>query len=90
MNKKLKNHGKSTSGFVEIQNISNKGIWIFINDREFFLPFTEFPWFLKATISQIYAVKLLHNKYLQWPELDVDLEVKSLNNLTAYPLSSLH
>lgn len=37
-----------------IQNISSQGIWILVHDKEYFMPFTEFPWFLQATIEQIY------------------------------------
>ena len=38
---------------AEIQNISNQGIWILVHEKEFFMPFEEFPWFLKATIKEI-------------------------------------
>jgi hypothetical protein len=30
--------------------ISPDGIWVLADEREFFMPFTDFPWFLKATI----------------------------------------
>ncbi len=86
MAKKLKKLGKSTSASAEIQNISNQGIWILINDQEFFMPFKEFPWFLTATIEQIYNLEFFHEKHLHWPALDVDLELESLKHLEAYPL----
>lgn len=85
MIKKLKKPGKTTS-IAEIQNISNYGIWIFVNDREYFLSFDKYPWFQKATISQIYDFKLSNGKHLHWPDLDVDLDVNVLQDPDAYPL----
>ena len=78
-------HGKSTS-VAEVSNISAHGFWLLIQDREYFLPFDEYPWFKTANISQILNVKLNHDHHLHWPDLDVDLEVESLANPTKYPL----
>jgi hypothetical protein len=86
MPKKLKKLGKSTSTKAEIQNISNHGIWILVNDQEFFMPFEEFPWFLKATVKQIYNLKFFRGHHLHWPDLDVDIELESLKHPEAYPL----
>jgi hypothetical protein len=86
MPKKSKVLGKNTSASAEIQNISNQGIWILINGQEFFMPFKKFPWFLNATIQQIYNLEFFHGKHLHWPSLDVDIEVESLKHPDAYPL----
>jgi hypothetical protein len=88
MIKKLKNPGKNISTKAEIQNISSQGIWVLINEKEFFMPFAEFPWFLKATIEQIYNVKFFHEKHLHWPALDVDIDLESLKYLDNYPLKA--
>ncbi len=82
---KLKNHGKSTSG-AEVIQISPRGIWLLVNDTEYFLPFENFPWFQKATVAQIHNVQLLHRFHLRWPDLDVDLALDSLARLEQYPL----
>ena len=87
MLKKLKKPGKSISAKAEIQNISNHGIWVLVNDQEFFMPFTEFPWFLKATIEQIYNLEFFHNQHLHWPALDIDIDIESLKHLDSYPLT---
>ena len=83
--KKSKNSGKSIS-VAEIQNISKQGIWIFIANQEFFLPFEEYPWFRNATIDQIYDFQFNKGKYLHWPKLDIDLDIEILKNPDAYPL----
>lgn len=85
MKTKLKKPGKSTSN-AEVQNISQHGIWILIDEKEFFLPFAQYPWFQEATVNQIYDVQYEHKKHLHWPSLDVDLEVDSLKQPEAYPL----
>ena len=87
MKKKSKKLGKVIS-VAEIQGISKQGMWIFVNDREFFLPFDEYPWFAKATIDQIYDFELCNEKHLHWPSLDVDLDIDSFKNPEAYPLKA--
>ena len=62
------------------------GIWILVNEKEFFMPFTEFPWFLKATVEQIYNLEFFHDKHLHWPALDIDIDLESLQYPEAYPL----
>jgi hypothetical protein len=86
MSKKLKKPGKNISAKAEVQNISNHGIWILVNDHEFYLPFTEYPWFLKATVQQIYNLQFLHGHHLHWADLDVDIDLNALKNPEAYPL----
>ncbi len=57
-----------------------------VEEREFFMPFAEFPWFLKATIEQIYNLELFHGKHLHWPTLDIDVDLHSLKHPELYPL----
>ncbi len=71
---------------AEIQNVSNHGIWVLVNNQEFFMPFEEFPWFLKATIKEIYNLKLLHGHHLHWPDLDIDIDIEALKHPELYPL----
>jgi hypothetical protein len=78
--------GKSISQKAEILNISKFGIWLLVNHKEYFLPFTEYPWFEKASVHQIYNVQTIRGKNLHWPDLDIDLEMHSLENLEKYPL----
>ena len=37
---------------VEINNIDMEGIWLLMNDKEFFLPFERFPSFTDATVAR--------------------------------------
>ena len=71
---------------MEILNISQGGIWLYARAKEYFLPYEHFPWFEQAKVSEIYDVKLLHGHHLRWPQLDVDLELESLEHPERYPL----
>ncbi len=77
--------GKNTSS-VEILNITPKGIWLCIHEKEYFLSYQEFPWFKEAKLSQIHDVELKFGRYLHWRSLDIDLEMESLEYPDNYPL----
>mgnify|MGYP001604272434 CR=1 FL=1 len=71
---------------TEVQDISRHGIWLYARGQEFLLPFKEYPWFKDAKVSAVYNVKLLHRSHLYWPDLDVDLDIESLEQPEKYPL----
>jgi hypothetical protein len=48
----------------------------------------RFPWFKDATIRQLTAVKVERGHVLRWPELDVDLDVRRIEDPARYPLVS--
>jgi hypothetical protein len=81
---KSKKNGKDIL-IVEVQSISQTGIWLFVIDKEYFLPFKEFPWFKNAKVSDVQTVKLNHGHHLHWPKLDLDLELESIENPSKYP-----
>jgi hypothetical protein len=71
---------------VEIGKIDRHGRWLLVGDKEYFLPYEEFPWFRKATVTQIVNVELLHADHLHWLELDVELSLDSLARPQSFPL----
>ncbi|MDH4121503.1 MAG: DUF2442 domain-containing protein [Deltaproteobacteria bacterium] len=73
---------------VEVTHISPHGLSILVGDREYHLPFTNYPWFQRASTAQIRRVEMLHGHHLHWPELDIDLELESLEHPEAYPLKA--
>jgi hypothetical protein len=84
---KSQKRGKNISA-AEIQNVSEFGIWMFVNEREYFLSYKEFPWFQKASVKQIYNFEFLHNRHLHWPDLDIDLALESLGSPEKFPLKA--
>ena len=79
-------HGKNIS--VSIENITPYGIWLFVNEKEYFLSYQDYPYFKDQTFNSIQDVQLLHGYHLYWPELDVDLEIDNLENPGKYSLKS--
>ncbi len=71
---------------ARIQGISNHGVWLYACGGEYFLSYKSYPWFLNATIKQIYNVEFLFGFHLRWPDLDVDLELDALKHPEKYPL----
>ena len=78
--------GKGIS--VSVENITPFGIWLFVKEREYFLSYSDFPYFKDQTLNSIQNVQLLHGYHLYWPGLDVDLEIDNLENPEKYPLKS--
>lgn len=72
---------------AEVTNISQHGLWILVGVKEYFLPFQEYPWFKDVKVSSILDVHFLHGQHLHWPQLDVDLDIESLEHPESYPLS---
>jgi hypothetical protein len=81
---KSKLSGKGTSE-VEVTQISIGGIWLLIDDKEFFLPFEKFPRFRNATVGSIHNVQLVDNRDLHWPDLEIDLSVTSIGEPQQVP-----
>jgi hypothetical protein len=79
--------GPSTS-LAEVTNVSPHGFWLFIGERELFVPFKLFPWFLEASVREIANVQLPSSHHLYWPDLDIDLAVDSIEHPEKYPLVS--
>jgi uncharacterized protein DUF2442 len=79
--------GPSTSP-VEVTNVSPHGFWLFVGEREMFVPFKDFPWFREATVREITNVELPSPHHLYWPDLDIDLAVESIGHPEKYPLVS--
>lgn len=81
----LEQRGVATS-HSEVTNITNIGFWLLVDDREYFVPFADYPVFKKATVAQIYTVEKLSPTQFHWPELDADIELEALAHPERYSL----
>ena len=79
-------HAGIGTSAVEVLNISPHGLWLYVKGKEYFLPYTEFPWFKEARVDDVHRVRLLRGHHLRWDELDVDVEVEALAHPERYPL----
>ena len=73
---------------ASVENISENGFWIFLGDREVFVPFAEFPWFRAAPVASILDLQRPSSDHLYWPALDVDLSLESIEDPKRFPLVS--
>ena len=71
---------------VEVTNISQHGVWVLCRDRELFLSFDDFPWFKDAPIAKIFNIKEPSPNHFYWPDLDIDLGLKTIDHPGQYPL----
>lgn len=79
--------GANTSG-VEVTNVSRHGIWILTRSRELFMSFQDFPWFKDAPIGKITNVEEPSPGHLHWPDLDVDIGLRTIERPDDFPLVS--
>jgi len=73
---------------VEVTNISTHGLWVLVGDKEYFLPFEQFPWFKDKTINDITKVEIFGDGHLYWKNLDVDLSVEMIEHPERFPLQA--
>lgn len=72
--------------WLEVTNISQQGIWLLVDNEEFFLPYEKYPWFRDAPVSKIFNVQRSTPQHFRWPDLDVDLELDAIRYPDKFPL----
>ena len=73
---------------AEVTNVSPRGFWLLVGERELFVSFELFPWFREVSIGRLVEVTMPHPGHLYWPGLDVDLALDSIEHPDRYPLVS--
>jgi len=76
--------GESTS-VVEVTHIDTRGLWLYVEGTEHYMPLEEFPWFVDATVRQISRVQRLGSDHFHWPDLEVDLTLDMIDHPERYP-----
>lgn len=64
---------------AEVTHISISGIWVLLDDNEYFLPFEKYPDFRDATVGQIHNVRIVKGDELEWPDLQLNLSIESFD-----------
>ena len=73
---------------AEVTNISRHGFWLYVDDKEMFVPFEEFPWFRGASVEAILTLERPSERHLYWPKLDVDLTIEMIEHPDRFPLKA--
>jgi len=66
--------------------IAPEGIVISLQGQDYFLSYNRVPWMKDATINEVLDVRMSGKNAIEWPKLDIDLEVESLRHPERYPL----
>jgi hypothetical protein len=71
----------------EILNMSPFGMWVLVNEKEYFIDYSRYPWFKEANMQEIGNVEIIgFNSGLYWPDLDIDVAVEALEHPEQFPL----
>ena len=84
MQTNLSNNLESTSASVLM--INAQGIMISVKGQDYFLSYNRIPWMRDAAIRSVLNVQMCGPDAIEWPDLDVDLEIDSLRHPERYPL----
>lgn len=84
MSPNLKSNLQDTS--VSVLMINDKGMMISVLGQDYFLSYNRIPWMRDASISEALNVRMSGRNAIEWPALDVDLEIESLKHPERYPL----
>jgi len=79
-----KNNTSNTS--VSVLMINGQGIMISVCGQDYFLSYNRIPWMRDASINDVLNIQMCGNEAIEWPALDVDLEIDSLHHPERYPL----
>ena len=79
-----KNNSANTSASVLM--INAQGIMLSVLGNDYFLSYNHIPWMQDAPIRSVLNVQMSGPEAIEWPDLDVDLEIDSLRPPERYPL----
>lgn len=79
-----KSNISSTS--VDVLMINDRGVMLSVQGQDYFLSYNRVPWMRDATINEVLEVQMSGKNAIEWPKLDIDLEVESLKHPERYPL----
>ena len=69
-----------------VTDVSRHGLWLLCRDRELFMSFKDFPWFKDAPVASLFHVEEPSPNHFYWPDLDVDLGLRTIEDPQRFPL----
>ena len=79
-------YSNSANISASVLMINNDGIMLSVCGHDYFLSYNRVPWMRDASISQVLDIHMSGPNAVEWPALDIDLEVDSLKHPERYPL----
>ena len=82
-----KNSSRNTyDTLVNVLMINSQGIMLNVGGNDYFVSYNRLPWMKDATVKSVLNVQMAGKNAIEWPDLDVDLEIDSLKHPERYPL----
>ena len=82
--------GSSKSGLgtsvCSVTGMNDLGFWVLVEEKEYFIPFSDYPGFKDSSVNQILNIKYMPPSQLHWDEIDMDIELQALVQPDAFPL----
>ena len=80
------NSNKNTGNtLVKILSINAEGVSLSVSGKVYFISYDRVPWFRNARVSEVLNVSMMGRMGIRWEDLDVDLEIDSLEHPEKYP-----
>ena len=76
----------SANTSVNVLMMNAQGIMLSVQGLEYFLSYSWSPWLQDAPVRSVLNVRMSGHEAIEWPDLDVDLEIESLRHPERYPL----
>ena len=76
----------SKNNSVNTSVINAQGIMLSVQGHDYFISYNRIPWMQDAPIRSVLNVQMSGPEAIEWPDLDVDLEIESLRHPERYPL----
>ncbi|MEI6056351.1 MAG: DUF2442 domain-containing protein [Lentisphaerota bacterium] len=64
---------------VFVSSINSEGINVSINDKNYFLPFSRYPWFRYCSVDELMEVST-DGIGIYWDKADIELELEMIND----------
>ena len=81
-----KEDGNSQLTSVAVLMINSLGMMLSVQGQDYFVSYNRVPWLRDARVSCVLNVRMSGPRAIEWPELDVDLEIEGLKHPERYPL----
>ena len=78
------NYMQNTS--VAVLMINAQGMMLSVKGEDFFVSYNRVPWLRDARVGSVLNVQMCGRDAIEWPDLDIDLEIESLRHPERYPL----
>ena len=79
-------NSNSSNTSANVLMINDKGLMLSVLGQDYFISFNRLPWMKDAAIRDVLDVQMCCADSIEWPKLDIDLEIDSLKHPERYPL----